>query len=51
MNPPTWVDERGQPRPKQRCPTCGREIAVITLPPNHLRSWGWQPFQVWGVVE
>jgi len=51
MNPPTWLDERGRPREKQPCPTCGREIPVVTLPPELLKGAGWVPFQVWGVVE
>ena len=51
LTPPIWLDERGQPRPKRPCPTCGREIAVVTFPPEHLRSWGWQPLQLSGYVE
>lgn len=51
MVPPIWLDERGQPWPKQPCPRCGREIPVMTLPPELLRLYGWQPFQPWGVVE
>lgn len=43
MNPPTWLDERGQPRPKRPCPVCGREIL--------LKSYGWQPWQLSSVVE
>lgn len=48
MVPPIWLDELGQPRPKQPCPQCGRVIPVMTVPPDLL---GWQPFQVWSVVE
>jgi hypothetical protein len=51
LNPPTWLDERGQPRPKRPCPRCGREIAVVTLPSEHLRSWGWHPLQLSGYIE
>ena len=51
MVPPTWLDERGQPRPKQPCPSCGREIPVLTVPSELLRFYGWKPFQVWGSVE
>jgi len=51
MNPPTWLDERGRPHAKQLCPTCGREIPVITLPTDLLKWYGWQPFQVWDRVE
>jgi hypothetical protein len=51
MVPPIWLDERGQPRPKQPCPSCGREIPVITLPPELLRFYGRQPWQLWSVVE
>jgi hypothetical protein len=51
MVPPIWLDERGRPRSKQPCPSCGREIPVIALPPELLRFYGWQPFQVWGTVE
>ena len=48
---PTWLDERGQPRAKRPCPACGREIAVVTLPPEHLRFWGWQPLRLSGYIE
>ena len=51
MNPPTWLDERGRPLAQHPCPTCGREIAVVTLPPEHLRFWGRQPLQLSGYVE
>ena len=51
MNPPTWLDERGQPHAKRPCPTCGREIPVVTLPPEHLKWYGWQPLQVWSTIE
>jgi hypothetical protein len=51
MVPPIWFDDRGQPRPKQPCPRCGREIQVLTLPPELLRFYGWQPFQGVGTVE
>jgi len=48
MNPPTWLDERGQPRAKRPCPNCGREIPVLS---ELLRFYGWQPWQVWSTVE
>lgn len=34
MNPPspTWLDERGEPRPKQPCHVCGREVPIVVLP-------------------
>jgi hypothetical protein len=51
MNPPTWLDERGQPRPKRHCPRCGREIAVLSTPSAYLKSWAGQSFRVWGVGE
>jgi hypothetical protein len=51
MVPPIWLAEPGQPRPKQPCPSCGREIPVVTLPPELLRFSGWQPFQAWSSVE
>jgi len=51
VNPPTWLDERGRPREKQPCPTCGREIPVVTLPPELLTWYGCQPFRVWDRVE
>jgi hypothetical protein len=51
MNPPTRLDEGGRPRDKQPCPTCGREIPVVTFPPDLLNGHGWVPFQAWGVVE
>jgi len=51
MVPPIWLDERGQARPKQPCPSCGRQIPVLILPPELLRFYGWQPFQVWSTVE
>jgi hypothetical protein len=51
VNPPIWLDERGQPRPKRSCPTCGREIAVVTLPSEQLHSSGWHPLQLTGYVE
>ena len=51
MNPPTWLDERGQPRPKRPCPRCGREIPVVIVPPDLLKSYGWQPWQLTSVVE
>jgi hypothetical protein len=51
MVPPIWLDDRGQPRPKQPSPRCGREIPVLTLPPEFLRFYGWQPFQGVGTVE
>jgi len=51
MNRPTWLDERGQPHAKRPCPVCGREIPDVTLPADHLRWSGWQPFRVWSVVD
>ena len=51
MNPPTWLDERGQPRPRRPCPQCGREIPVVILPPGLLKSYGWRPWQLSSVVE
>ena len=51
MVPPIWLDERGRPRQKQPCPRCGREIPVITLPPDLLRFYGWEPLRLWGSVE
>ena len=32
-------------------PQCGREIPVVTLPPEHLKWYGWQPWQLWSTVE
>lgn len=52
MNPPpTWLDERGQSHAKRPCPKCGREILVVTLPPDLLKWCGGRPFEVWGIVE
>ena len=51
MNPPTWLDERGRPRPKRPCPRCGREIPIVIVPPDLLKSYGWQPWQLTSVVE
>ena len=51
MNPPTWLDERGQPRPKRSCPRCGREIPVLSVPTELLKWYGWQPWQLWSTVE
>jgi hypothetical protein len=52
MNPPpTWLDERGQPHAKRPCPICGREIPVVTLPPDLLKWYKWEPFRVWETVE
>jgi len=51
VNPPTWLDERGRPHAQRPCPVCGREIPDVTLPPEHLKGHGWEPFRVWGVVE
>ena len=51
VNPPTWLDERGRPHAKRPCPTCGREIPVVTLPPELLKWYKWEPFMVWGTVE
>ena len=51
MTPPIWLDERGQPRPKRPCPYCGREIAVLSIPTEPLRFWGWHPWQLWTVIE
>jgi hypothetical protein len=44
VNPPVWLDEHGRPRPKRPCPTCGREIAVLSIPAEHLKFWGWSPW-------
>jgi hypothetical protein len=30
---------------------CGREIPVVTLPPEHLKGYGWQPWQLWSTIE
>jgi hypothetical protein len=49
--PPVWVDERGRPREKRPYPRCGREIAVLSVPAEHLKSFGWKPWQPWSVVE
>jgi len=49
--PPTWLDERGQPRPKQPCHVCGREVPVMVLPHDLLRFYGWEPLKAWSVVE
>lgn len=38
MNLPTWLDERGRPHAKRRCPTCGGEIPVVTLPLELLKG-------------
>jgi hypothetical protein len=51
MNPPTWLDERGQPRPKRPSRRCGREIPVVIVPTELLKSYGWQPWQLSAVVE
>jgi hypothetical protein len=51
VNPPTWLDERGRPRPKRPCPQCGREIPVLIVPSELLKSYGWQPWQLSSVVE
>jgi ribosomal protein S27AE len=39
MVPPTWLDEQGRPRPKRPCPRCGREIAVLSIPADHMKFW------------
>jgi hypothetical protein len=51
VNPSTWLDERGQSRPNRLCPHCGREIPVVIVPPELLKSYGWQPWQLATVVE
>ena len=51
MNPPTRLDERGEPRAKRPCPRRGREIPVLSVPGEQLRSYGWRPWQLWSVVE
>lgn len=51
MNPPIWLDEQGRPRPKRPCPTCGREIPILSVPTELLRFYGWQPWQLWSTVE
>jgi hypothetical protein len=28
-----------------------REIPVVTLPPEHLKWYGWQPWQLWSTIE
>jgi hypothetical protein len=48
MNPPTWVDEQGRPLAKRSCPSCGREIPVLSVPIEQLRFYGWRPWQVEG---
>ena len=48
---PTWVDESGRPLAKRPCQACGTEIAVVTLPPEHLQSWGWHPSSSPGYAE
>ena len=40
VNPPIWLDERGQPRPKRPCPGCGREIPVLSVPADLLKWYG-----------
>jgi hypothetical protein len=50
MNPPTWL-AGGRPHAKGPCPTCGSEIPVLTIPPEHLKWYKWEPFMVWGTVE
>jgi hypothetical protein len=40
VNPPIWLDERGQPRPKRPCPGCGREIPVLSVPTDLLKWYG-----------
>jgi hypothetical protein len=51
VNLPTWLDERGRPRAKRPCPTCGREIPVLSVPTELLRVYGWQPWLLWSTVE
>ena len=51
MNPPTWLDERGRPRAERPCPSCGREIPVLSVPTELLRFYGWQPWLPWSTVE
>lgn len=51
VNPPTWLDERGQPRAKCPCPNCGREIPVLSIRTELLKWYGWQPWQLWSTVE
>lgn len=40
-----------QPRPKQPCHVCGREIPVMVLPTEYLPFYGWRPFTVCSVAE
>jgi hypothetical protein len=35
MNPPTWLDERGRPRPKQPCPLRRSPVDGEGLSPVH----------------
>ncbi len=49
--PPIWVDERGHRRAKRPCPRCGREVAILSVPTEHLKFWGWKPWQLWSTVE
>lgn len=51
MTPPVWVDERGRPQGQRPCPRCGRAIPVLSVPTEHLKWWGWQPWQMWTGVE
>jgi hypothetical protein len=50
VNPPARVDERGQPRPSVPARTAS-VIPILSVPSEHLRSYGWQPSQLWSVVE
>jgi hypothetical protein len=43
--------ERGRPHAKRPCPTCGREIPDLTIPPEHLKWYKWEPFRIWDRVE
>jgi hypothetical protein len=51
MAAPRWLDERGPVSPEAAVSDCGREIAVVTLPSEHLRFWGWRPQQISSYVE
>jgi hypothetical protein len=47
---PIWLDERGRLRPEAAVPPVRPRTPIITLPPELLRFYGWQPFQVWDAV-
>jgi hypothetical protein len=39
--PPIRLDEHGQRRPTRPGLKCGREIAMVSLPAEHLKAWRW----------